>query len=643
MPHLPNWQRPDYPGLMSINQLLLWTRDRGSAPVLYAKRAGVWQPLTARQFYDAVRAVSAALAGRGLAKGDRVGLLSENRPEWMIADFACLSAGVADVPVYPTLPATQVAFILRDSGARGIFVSTAEQLQKVLAEWPNLPDLEWACCFDDPSDTSTARGRGAGGGQILAWRDLLATSAVEPEGDFNARLDATPGEQLATLVYTSGTTGVPKGVVLTHRNLASNVNYSTIGFPSEVGERRLSFLPLSHITERHLGYCDLLSDSTTWYAESIEKVPENLLEVKPSYIVSVPRLYEKIAGKVRAGAEARGALARRLFRWTQSVGCRMAPYWLESTFSESGQRVWQRRPPLWLRLQAAVADRLVYSKLRAGMGGRIHKAIAGGAPLGRELAEFMLSLGLIVDQGYGLTETSPVIAVNKPGARRLGSIGRPLPNIEVRLDADGELLVRGESVFSGYFKRPEETRAAFAEDGWFRTGDIARQDDAGFLYITDRKKDLIKTSGGKFIAPQPIELKLKNSPWIAEAVVVGEARKFASVLIVPNFPALEEFARGRGLQWNSRERLCALAPVNELYAAELERVNRDLARFETLKKFRLLTSEFTIDGGEITPTVKVRRRSVEQKYRDLIGSMYSDDDGRLSERSREDEAASQNS
>ncbi len=602
------WQSPNFPGLESLNQLLLWTRQRGDVPLLCAKRNGIWVSLTARQFYNRVRAVAAGLQALGLRPGDRVAILSENRPEWMVSDFACLALGLVDVPVYPTLPADQVAFLLRHAGVRLALVSSAGQADKVESQWPSLPDLSYLCVFDDNAQPAPLPGRPPA---RLAWSSLEQHPPIAAAG-FDARLSATRPETVATLLYTSGTTGIPKGVPLTHRNLCACLNYAAVGFDFGPGDVRLSFLPISHITERHLNYGDQMFGMLTCYAESLEKVADNLLETRPTVIASVPRIYEKVAAGVRAQAAAASPLKRRLFAWALETGRKLAPYRL-------GDRP---GPPPWgLRLRSRLAGRLVYRRLRQRLGGRLRVAIAGGAPLGRELAEYLLHLGLVVDEGYGLTETSPVIAVNKPGARRPGSVGRPLPNLQLRFREDGELLVKGATVFAGYYRNPQET-ADVLEDGWFATGDIGHLDAEGFLYITDRKKDLLKTSGGKFIAPQPIENRLKASSYIAEAVVVGDGRQYASVLLTPNFAALEAWARAQGWAWNSRAELCARPETRNLYAAEVEKINSTLARFETLKRFTLLSGDFTLEDGEITPTIKVRRRRVAEKYRAQIDAMY---------------------
>lgn len=579
----------------------------------WAKRAGQWRAWSGEQAYGQISAVAAGLRAMELNPGDRVGLLSESRPEWMVADLGCLAAGIADVPIYPTLTGPQAAELLRDSGARGLFVSGAAQREKIEAQWPSLPRLEWICTFDAAE----------AGERRLGWERFTGADGGPGPG-FKAALGSTRPEQLATLIYTSGTTGRAKGVMLTHANLAANLNAVCPGLDLRP-ERRLSLLPLSHITERMLGYADLALELTTYFAESIEKVAENIQEVRPHSLVAVPRVYEKIAAKVKTEVAAKGKLAGKIFAWALAVGRRLGPFRLAGWPASAAAP----RPPLALRLRAAIADRLVYAQLRRRMGGEMMTCIAGGAPLGAELAELLLELGLVVDEGYGLTETSPVIAVNLPGARKIGSVGKPLANLQLRFAADGELLVRGPSVFHQYYEMPAETAAAFDQDpggNWFHTGDIGFLDAEGFLFITDRKKDLLKTAGGKFIAPQPIEAKLKASPYIAEAVLVGDRKPYIAALLVPEFARLESEARRLGLapgrDWSTPSELCHLPPLYALIAKAVGEVNAGLARFETVKRFTLLPAEFTIASGEVTPTIKVRRRAVEEKYAAEIEEMY---------------------
>ncbi|HVB40005.1 MAG TPA: long-chain fatty acid--CoA ligase [Terriglobales bacterium] len=599
-----HWNSPQNPGLNSLNDLLLWAREDGAAPRLGWKANGAWTTMTAAELYRRARALASALAAGGVAPGERVAILSESRPEWLIADFGCLAAGVIDVPIYPTLTAAQISHILGDSGACGVFASSREQVAKLCEIAGDVASLRWVCCFDAAGATTPAPGL-----REWDWPTLLVAEPTESETHFLERMRATPPERVATLIYTSGTTGAPKGVVLTHANLCANLNVSVLDFDFGERERRLSILPLSHITERHVAYVDLMFGDELYFAESLDQVAANLIELQPTFLVSVPRLFEKVAAGVKAQAAARSRAARAIFAWARRVGAELASYRLRGA-----------RPPLRLRFRAAVADRLVWGQLKARLGGRLNKIISGGAPLGRELTEFLLSMDVLVDEGYGLTETSPVVALNRPGARRPGSIGKPLANVEVRFADDGELLVRGPSVFQGYYQMPAATAAALDDAGWFHTGDIGREDAEGFLYITDRKKDLIKTSGGKFIAPQPIEAQLKASLYVAEAVVVGDGRHFAAVLLVPNWNALAQ----RGLDCGDRDAACGRADVRAVFQAEVDRVNAGLARFETLKKFVLLAGEFTVAAGELTPTIKVRRRAVEARYRPAIDALYAE-------------------
>ncbi len=615
------------PGLCTLNELLLW-HGEGRIPLRrFAKRDGCWQGLDSAVFYAQVRALEAGLRLRlGAAPGERVAILAESSPEWLLADFACLAAGVIDVPIYPTLTAEQVAFILNDCAAVGAFVSTPAQAAKIHAQQSALPALRWICCFADSDGGSLEEPGAPAGGPCreskaalqatngsdqgkkwqATWTELLAHEPADSAAAFAGRLRTTPPEQPATLLYTSGTTGSPKGLQLTHANLCANLNYSTLDFDYGHDERRLSILPLSHITERHMAYVDMLYGGEMYFAESLDRVPDYLRELQPTALVSVPRLYEKVADAVQAQVAQKSSLAQFLFRWAVKTGEAMIPYRLEG-----------RTAPAWLRLRAALADRVAGRKLRAKLGGHLSKIISGGAALAPAVARLLLALGVMVDEGYGLSETSPVIALSRPGGRRLGSVGRPLENVEVKIAPDGEILVRGPAVFAGYYHLAEETAVAL-QDGWFHTGDVGRLDADGFLYLTDRKKDLLKTSGGKFIAPQPIEAKLKASGLIAEAVVIGDGHNYAVALLVPNWPALE----AQNIACADHPAACTSDSVRAVFSTEVERVNATLARFETIKKFALIPSDFTIESGELTPTIKVRRRAVEANYRDVIAGLY---------------------
>lgn len=577
----------------TLNDIFFAIVERDQARVMMYRRAIEWVPISSRELYRNVAGVARALMRWGIAKGDRVAILSENRPEWTTTDFACQLLGAVPVPIYSTLTADQTAFVLQDAGCRAIFVSSEHQLRKVQAIRSQTP-LEKVVVMD-PVETAHA----------ISMPALMHDGPKDrdPELDKCAR-SVTP-EDLATIIYTSGTTGKSKGVMLTHGNLASNIEYSLKGFDLEGDHVSVSFLPLSHVTARHVDFALLFNGVTLAYCPFVDQLARALLEVGPAVFVSVPRVYEKI--HAQAELKARGFPKRLIFNWALSVGRAHIAETLAGKTPKSKR--WR------------LANRFVYSKVREGMGGRGQVFISGGAPLGRELAEWFACIGIRIHEGYGLTETSPVIAVNTPQAHKIGTVGRPLGNVEVRIAEDGEILVRGPSVFKGYWQRPLETAIAFA-DGWFKTGDIGNIDADGFLSVTDRKKDLIKTSGGKFIAPQPIENSLKHNALIAEAIVIGDKRKFPSVLICPYFPLLEDWARNNQIVYASRAELVGNSRVLALYDGIVDELNQGLARFEKLKKVILVPDEFSPHDGTLTHTMKVRRRAVEERYRELIDDVY---------------------
>ncbi len=572
---------------------------------LKVKRGGAWRAISSEELKTAVEELSMGLRAIGIAKGDRVALLSENRPEWAYADLASLCAAAVDVPIYATLLPQQVLYLLNDSEARVCFVSSHAQAKKVLEVRGQAKALEHVVLFDEaplegtmPLAELRAKGR-----EALA-RDPLAV---------RSRAAEVQAEDLATFIYTSGTTGDPKGVMLTHHNLVSNVLSAGAPF-AEMGpaDTALSFLPLCHVFERMGGYYMMLHRGVTIaYAESVDKVPENMLEVKPSLMLSVPRLYEKIYARVNEKVAADPPARQRIFRWALSVGREMFRH-----------RVSRTSPGLLLRIKAAVAHALVFKKIQARTGGKLRIFVSGGAPLSREIAEFFGAVGLPILEGYGLTETSPVITVNTPVRMKPGTVGPPIEGVEVKIAADGEILTRGPHVMKGYYGKPEATAEAIDPDGFFHTGDIGLFDPDGFLVITDRKKDILVTSGGKNIAPQPIENRLKANPFIAEVVMVGNGRHFPAALVIPNFDALKKWARDQNLSAATREALVARPEVKEHYAREIDRASSDLAPFEKIKKIVVLAREFTIEGGELTPTLKVKRRVVEQKYKDVIDELY---------------------
>ena len=581
--------------LNTLNDIFFAITGRNDRVVMMHRQAIQWVSISANELYRNVVGVSRALLKCGIRKGDRVAILSENRPEWTIADFACLLTGAVVVPIYTTLTPEQVAYILRDAGARTIFLSSEKQLEKVSSVREQTPLKEIAVM--DTVNNAPA----------FSMQEWMQKGPSESDPRFDAAARTANPDDLATIIYTSGTTGTPKGAMLTHGNMVANINVSLSDFSMGQGEISISFLPLSHVTARHVDFALAYRGVTLAYVSFLDQLPQALLEVRPTVFVGVPRVYEKVHAQV--DQKAKGFPKRQIYRWAMSVGR-----------AHRSETLCGQTPK---SLAWKLADRLLYSKVRAGVGGRAELFISGGAPLGRELAEWYADIGIRIHEGYGLTETSPVIAVNTPKAHKLGTVGKPLPNVEVRIAADGEVLVRGPSVFRGYWNKVEETKNAFTE-GWFKTGDIGNLDAEGYLSITDRKKDLIKTSGGKFIAPQPLENSLKHNSLIAEAVVLGDRRKFPAVLIAPCFPLLEDWARANHIVFSSRQQLIRQAQVRELYEGLVAELNRDLARFEQLKKVVLADEEFSAENGMLTASMKLRRRAVEERYRQLIDATYAE-------------------
>src|SRR5271169_1332009 len=582
--------------LKTLNDILLAVCKNRRDRVMLQRGAMGWVPISSAEIYRGVVGVARALASWGIGKGDRVAILSENRPEWTITDFAALALGAVTVPVYSTQTPEQTAFLLNDSGARVIAVSTKNQLEKVLTIQRHTP-VERILVMDAVETAHAVHMQG-----------LMLQGPTDFDPEFDARARSIAPDDLATIIYTSGTTGTPKGAMLTHGNMASNAACSMEAFGFGTKEEvSVSFLPLSHVTARHVDFALLYRGVVLAYCPDIAKLAQTLKEVQPNIFVGVPRVYEKIRQQVIA--KSAGFPKSAVYRWALSVGRAHRADTLAGT------------RPQALSWKMKIADRLVFSRVRAGMGGKAEEFISGGAPLGRELAEWYADIGIPIHEGYGLTETSPVIAVNTPAVHRLGTVGRPLANVEVRIADDGEVLVRGPSVFKGYWNRPEESRNAFV-DGWFKTGDIGHLDSEGYLSITDRKKDLIKTSGGKFIAPQPIENSLKLNPLIGTAVVIGDRRKFPAALISPHFPVLEDWARTNRIIFTSRQELVSNGKVQALYENLVEEINQSLARFEKLKRVLLVPDEFSWADGTLTHTFKVRRRGIETRYQGLIDDMY---------------------
>jgi long-chain acyl-CoA synthetase len=578
--------------LQTLNDIFFAVAGRDQPQAMLRKTARGWEPISSQEFTTKVGGVVKALSTFGISRGDRVAILSENRHEWVVADFACMLLGAIVVPIYTTLTPEQTAFVLRDSGARAVFVSSQKHLEKV-ATILDTTAVERIVVMDDVRDARAVR----------------MAELMQSPGD--AQLDSigrsVRSHDLATIIYTSGTTGIPKGVMLTHGNMASNINFFLAGLGFDLGLTCVSFLPLSHVTARCVDLGLLYSGVTLAHLSQLDQLSQALLEVRPQILLSVPRVYEKV--HTQAELQAAKFPVKQIYRWALRVGRAHRAEILAGIIPRS--------------LSWRFADRLVFSKIRAGLGGRVQTFISGGAPLGLPLAEWYADVGIRICEGYGLTETSPVIAVNNPAAHRIGSVGKPLGNVQVRIAEDGEILVRGPSVFEGYWNKLEETRDAFV-DGWFKTGDIGKLDEDGFLYVTDRKKDLLKTSGGKFIAPQPIENSLKHNPMIAEAVVVGDKRKFPAVLVLPNFAALEPWAREQGVNCSSRAEMVADVRVQAYYEAFVAELNQDLAQFEKLKKVALLCEEFSPANGTMTASLKIKRRAVEDHCHELIEKMYAD-------------------
>jgi len=569
--------------------------------VLWQDEFGQWQPISSDQIYQRVRALAQAFLSWGAQKGDRIALIAENRWEWVVTDFAALAIGAADVPIYPTLTGEQIAELIADAGCRIAVVSTRQQYDKLNSVRART-SLERIVIMDAPAPEGAISF-----GTLI---DDYDNRGAERDPVFDALVRSVEPKDLATLIYTSGTTGEPKGVALTHGNIAANQNYAPQEFSFNSTDACISFLPLSHVTARALDYVMYNSGAQVVYCSQFDKLPQAMKEIKPTVIVGVPRVFEKI----RQAVESRSALSpvkKRLLAWAIRTG---------ANFIDT---VYDGRKPSSTRW--GLANKLVYSKVSEAFGGRVKVFVSGGAPLGIDTARWFASVGIALWEGYGLTETSPVISLNTPRHHRMGAAGMPIGNVELKFAEDGELLVRGPSVFPGYWNKQDANAECFDAAGWFRTGDIGHFDADGFLYITDRKKELLKTSGGKMVAPQPIENKLKNSILVAQAALVGDKHKFISALISPNFVALEDWARQHGVEAGSRADLVAHSRVVALYGEIVREVNGSLANFETLKRFRVVADEWTQESGELTPSMKLKRRVLTQKYAAAIAELYEDE------------------
>lgn len=570
---------------------------------LLAKRNGSYHGISAGEVIATTESVASRLIELGIRKGDRVGILSENRPEWALTDLGILLTGAVVVPIYSTLPSKQVQYLIQDSEMKIIFASTPAQLQKILEVRDELPRLEHVVVFDplEEMDAQAFPEFVAEGQQFLA---------SHPE-KVRKRSSRVRSEDVFTFIYTSGTTGYPKGAMLTHDNIISNIESILNFFPIHEKDCTLSFLPLSHVFERMAGYYTMLyAGCTIAYAEGIETISKNLMEVRPSFLMAVPRVFEKFHAKILESITRSTGLKRILVGWGLKVAHR-----------KSERKAAGAPPSLLFQVQYLLADILVFRTIREKLGGRLRLIVSGGAALPPQIARFFHGIGLTILEGYGLTETGPVISCNRPEDFRFGTVGKPIPGVEVRIAEDGEILARGRNIMKGYYNKPEQTNEAISEEGWFHTGDVGEFDLNGFLKITDRKKDLIVTSAGKNIAPQFVENALKTSPYITQIVVVGNKRKFPSALVVPNTEQLKQFARKNQI------------PEDELYSnpkvlreiqQDLDRLSVNLASFERVKKIALLPNEFTIESGELTPSLKIKRNVVEKRYSHVIDSLYSE-------------------
>ncbi len=573
------------------------------------KRGGKWVDTSVAEFRDTVRYIATGLHLLGLKPGDRVAILSENRPEWAMADFAILASAALTVPIYPTLLGWQIEYILNDSGAVAVICSNEEQMKKIAGVRDHCPHIHNVIVCDPPPTLPAG---------ILSYAQIVESGRAADDAAARTRFDETRAKpsanDVATLVYTSGTTGNPKGAMLTHGNIASNVLATTQVLPIQRGQVALSILPLSHILERAADYGYFLLGVTIAYAESVVKVSDNLREVHPDLFAAVPRLFEKMRTTIMDNVAVQPASKQKIFKWAIGIAEKRLPY-----------RLSRKSMPLGLSLKAAVADKLVFGKILDRLGGRVKMVLSGGAPLSAELAAFFIGAGLDIYEGYGLTETSPVIAINTPEHRRVGTVGRIIPGVEAKIAEDGEILSRGPHIMKGYWNNDDATRQAIDPDGWFHTGDIGEIDSDGFLKITDRKKDIIINAYGKNIAPQPLEALLKSSPYIGTPVLIGDRRKYLAALLVPNFDKLERDAAAMGVQFSSRDELIRNEKVRGIYQTEIDRFNLNLDRQEKVRRFALLSRDFTIDEDEITPSLKVKRKMIDKKYKDIIDTLYLDD------------------
>ena len=597
---------PDEPAtLVDVFERVARTHKR--ADTLNYKHGDRWLSISSDEMLERAKRIAAGLHAIGVRRGDRVALLSESRVEWTLTDAGSIFAGAIDVPIYPTLTPPQVRYILNDSGASVLLLATREkfvELKDILGE---CPEVKHVIFFE-------AEGVTEADGLTLTQLEEKGRELEQREpGSIDRFAAQTSPDELATIIYTSGTTGEPKGVMLTHSNLVSNLIDSSGHLAFGEHDIALSVLPLSHVFERQAMYMYLHQGMAVYFAESLLTIGPNLREVRPTVLVGVPRIFEKIYARIRERAAEAGRVAAILLAWSVSVGREYAKYVVEH----------QPVPP-FLKLKHAIASKLVFSKWQQAFGGRMRLLISGGAALPEDLTYIYIGAGIPIVQGYGLTETSPVITTSQIENNRVGTVGKAIPNVEIRIAEDGEIEVRGPNVMRGYYNKPEETRAVFTDDGWFKTGDIGTLDADGFLRITDRKKELFKTSGGKYISPQPIEQAIKASRFVNQVVLIGAERKFPAALVVPVWEQIESYCKLKGIEVKSHGDLCRHPRIIDLIQRQIDGLTPNLAKYERIKKVALLENEFTIEGGELTPTLKVKRRVIDEKYRNVIEKLYED-------------------
>ncbi len=580
--------------VQTINDVFQKVASRGDATVIQAQKGLEWTPISSKQMYGRVRAVAEMLQRWGIGKGDRVALVGDNRWEWPVSDYAILAIGAVDVPLYQTLTPEQEAYILKDSGAKAILLSNRDQYDKLIKAG-DLPDLQHVAVWDDGAFE---------GAETFPEIMKRAPELEQPDAAFDALVASAKPEDLASVIYTSGTTGDPKGVMLTHGNLGSNLQHSTEGLRIEPSDISISYLPLSHALARHQDYAFSAIGAQIAYLSKFDDLSKGMKIIRPTIFVAVPRVFEKVRQAVEGRAH---GFQKKIFEWALKQGAKQKD--VVARGEQPGSLLWK------------LADKLVFVKIREAFGGRVKVFISGGAPLGQETTDWFLSVGVRVFEGYGLTETSPVVSRNTFDGYKAGTVGKIIPNMDARLASDGELEVQGSSVFAGYWQNEDATKKEFTEDGWFKTGDIGKIED-GFLSITDRKKELMKTSGGKYIAPQPLESKLKVDALVGQAALIGDNKKFVSVLISPNFHALEGWAKSNGVSSSDHAEMVKDPKVQKAYDDLIAKVNGGLAHYETIKKVILVPEEWNVDSGELTPSLKLKRRVINEKYKEQIDAVY---------------------